>query len=112
MFMERIFTSIFICLCCQLPIQAQRYGVVIDELMADPTPQIGLPNSEWIELKNTTSSPINLSGWKIADTNGSSGGMPGFLLKPDSLVIVCSSNGMAALSVFGPTITVTNFPSL
>src|SRR5260221_13471858 len=35
-----------------------RHDVVIDELMADPTPQVVLPNNEWIELKNTTTSPI------------------------------------------------------
>ena len=26
-----------------------RYDVVIDEIMTDPSPQIGLPGNEWIE---------------------------------------------------------------
>jgi hypothetical protein len=89
-----------------------RYDVVIDELMTDPSPQIGLPNSEWIELKNTTAVPIDLLGWRIGDASGQSGPMPGFSLQPDSFVIVCSNSAVAALSVFGATIPVTGFPSL
>jgi hypothetical protein len=91
---------------------AQRYDVVIDELMADPTPQVGLPNNEWIELKNTTAFPVNLSGWKIAHAVSSSGSLPNFILKPDSLVIVCAGSAVAAMSVFGTAIPVTSFPSL
>jgi hypothetical protein len=89
-----------------------RYDVVIDELMADPTPQIGLPNNEWIELKNTTSSPINLQNWRIGDAGGQSGPMPNFTLQPDSFVIVCTGSAVAAMSAFGTTIPVTSFPSL
>jgi hypothetical protein len=91
---------------------AQRYDVVIDELMADPTPQVGLPNNEWIELKNTTTFPINLLGWKISDASSSSGSLPNFILKPDSLVILCTGSAVAAMSAFGTTISVTSFPSL
>ncbi len=89
-----------------------RYDVVIDEIMADPTPQIGLPNNEWVELKNTTTSPINLQNWRIGDATGQSGPMPNFILQPDSFVIICTGSAVAAMSAFGTTISVTSFPSL
>lgn len=89
-----------------------RYDVVIDEIMADPTPQIGLPNNEWLELKNTTTAPINLLNWRIGDATGQSGPMPSFVLQPDSFVIVCTGSAVAAMSAFGTTIAVTSFPSL
>jgi len=91
---------------------ANRYDIVIDELMADPTPQISLPNNEWIELRNTSSTAFNLLGWRIGDATGQSGTMPSFNLLPDSFVIVCTASAVASLSVYGPTISVTSFPSL
>lgn len=89
-----------------------RYDVVIDELMTDPTPQISLPNNEWIELKNTTTAPINLQNWRIGDAASLSGPMPNFILQPDSFVIICTGSAVAALSAFGTAISVTSFPSL
>lgn len=89
-----------------------RYDVVIDEIMADPSPQVGLPNNEWIELKNTTAAPINLQNWRIGDASGQSGPMPNFTLQPDSFVIVCTGSAVAAMSAFGTVISVTSFPSL
>ena len=80
--------------------------------MADPSPQVGLPNSEWVELKNTTAFPIDLRGWRVGDAGGQSGPMADFSLQPDSFVIVCSNSGVAAMSVFGMAISVTSFPSL
>lgn len=91
---------------------AARYDIVIAEMMADPTPQVGLPNNEWIELKNISAIAINLSGWRIGDASGQSGPMPSFVLQPDSVVIVCTGGAVAAMSVFGPSIPVTSFPSL
>ncbi len=89
-----------------------RYDVVIGEIMADQTPQVGLPNNEWLELKNTTTSPVNLQNWRIGDATGQSGPMPNFILQPDSFVIVCTGSAVAAMSAFGTTISVTSFPSL
>ena len=91
---------------------AGRYEVVIDEIMADPSPQVGLPNNEWIELKNTSLTAFNLQGWRIEDASGLSGPMPSFMLEPDSFVIVCAGSAAAALTAFGTTISVSSFPSL
>lgn len=96
-----------------LCLQAQnRYDVVIDEIMADPTPQVVLPNNEWLELRNTTGASINLQNWRIGDATGQSGPLPNFILQADSCVIICTASAVAALSAFGITISVTSFPSL
>ncbi len=89
-----------------------RYQVVITEIMADPSPTVGLPNNEWIELKNTGNTAINLAGWRLGDLTSTSGPMPNFVLEPDSYVIVCTGSAVAALSLFGAVISVTSFPSL
>lgn len=91
---------------------ALQYDVVIDELMADPTPIVSLPTNEWLELKNTSAFPINLLNWKLGKSTGESGPMPSFTLPAGGYVIVCTGSAVAAMSAYGPVISVTNFPSL
>jgi hypothetical protein len=43
----------------------QSFDLLITEIMADPTPTVGLPGAEFIELHNRTNFPVNVSGWKI-----------------------------------------------
>jgi len=80
--------------------------------MIDPSPQIVLPNSEWIELKNTSNQSINLQGWRIGDASGQSGAMPDFNLQPDSFIIVCGGSAAAVMSAYGATVSISSFPSL
>lgn len=94
------------------PYTARQYDILIEEIMANPAPPVALPNTEWIELKNTSTHAINLQGWKINTTTGSSGPMPNFTLQPDSFVIVCTGSAVAAMAAFGTIISVTNFPSI
>jgi hypothetical protein len=94
------------------PQTAGPYSVVIDEIMADPTPPTGLPNSEFIELKNVSAHAYNLAGWRIGDANGFATIGVNFILQPDSFVVISNSNGASSLSLFGTTIAVSNFPSL
>ncbi len=113
--MNKAFAVLYLILLFSCPAPAQvanRYDIVIDELMADPTPQIGLPNNEWIELRNTSSVTFNLLGWRIGDATGQSGPMPSYNLLPDSFVIICTGSAVAAMSIYGPAIAVTSFPSL
>ena len=98
--------------CCTNAQTANRFDIIICELMADPTPQVNLPNNEWIELKNTSSQTFNLSGWRVGDVASQSGSMPAYNLKPDSFVIICAASAATAMAAYGPTITVTGFPSL
>ena len=91
---------------------ANRFDIVISELLADPTPQVSLPNNEWIELRNTSANAFNLLGWRIGDATGQSGAMPAYTLLPDSFVIVCTASAATAMSAYGSVIVVTSFPSL
>ena len=69
--------------------------------MSDPTPQIGLPNNEWIEIRNTTTSAINLQNWRVGDAGGVSGALPNFLLQPDSSAIICGTTAAAGSRPLG-----------
>jgi hypothetical protein len=110
--MKQIFILLFVSFCATTLIAQNRFDIVIDELMADPSPVVGLPNLEYIEIKNTTTANINVAGWRIADATSVSSAMPSYILKPDSFLIVCTGSSVAALSAFGTTISVTSFPSL
>lgn len=89
-----------------------RYDIVIDEIMADPSPSVSLPNCEWIELRNISLNEINLQNWRIGKSSSTSGPMRSFVLKPDSSVIICSSGSVTEMNVYGSAISVTSFPSL
>lgn len=90
----------------------QRYDIVIHEIMANPSPPVGLPNANWVELRNTARFPINLQGYRLVRSTGSSGPMPAFVLQPDSMVLVATASQVPVLSAFGPTVSVTSFPTL
>ncbi len=92
--------------------QMERYAVVINEIMADPSPVIGLPNAEYIELRNNSSSIINLFKWRI--DNGSTTAIISInhQLAPDSMVILCSKSQAVFFNAPSKTLGLTSFPAL
>jgi hypothetical protein len=80
--------------------------------MADPSPVVGLPNSEYVEIKNISTTAFNLVGWKLSDATSTGTINTNFTLQPDSTIILCSTGNVSTFSAFGRTIGVTSFPSL
>jgi hypothetical protein len=87
--------------------------LIIQEIMADPSPVVGLPAYEWVEIKNTSREVIALQNWRFtAGSLLSSSFPPPYFLAPDSLLILCSTVAQSALSKYGKTMALSPFPSL
>ncbi len=87
------------------------YEIVINELFADPDPQIGLPEHEFIELHNTTHHDINLGDWKISDQT-TTVILPKVIIAPDSFLILCPADADSLYQLHGKTLPLSSWPSL
>lgn len=89
-----------------------RFSVVIDEIFPDPSPSVGLPAYEFIEVKNVSAHPISLRHWKISDGSATATIQADLTLAPDSFLIICPNAAVPYYESYGTTIGVSNFPSL
>lgn len=85
--------------------------VVITEIMPDPTPVIGLPEAEYIEIYNTKNVPINLKNWKL-EVNGSQKTIPQTTIPAHSYLILCDDDFVTAFEPYGQVSEIGSFPSL
>jgi hypothetical protein len=85
--------------------------LVITEIFADPNPQIGLPDAEYLEIFNRSKNPIDLFGWKLSDAS-STAIFPTQIILPNEYWIVTSSASVSRFTSFGKTIGLANFPTL
>lgn len=76
--------------------------VIISEIMADPDPPLGLPNYEYIELHNTTSVAVDLSGWTLT-TGSTPRPIAGGVIGPNGYIILCKSEAVPLFTPLGNT---------
>lgn len=93
-----------------LPGTATWKSVLINEFLPDPTPQIGIPAAEFVELYNAGQEPLDLAGWSLSDGN-SVGIFPTAIFLPGEYRIVTAA-ASAGLFPGNKVIGLTNFPSL
>lgn len=86
---------------------AAENDVVINEIMADPTPAVGLPEWEFVELFNTTELTIDLKDWTFLIGNTSKT-LPAVQIEPKGYLILCKTDAEQELQAYGPTC---GFPS-
>ncbi|MEJ0030128.1 MAG: lamin tail domain-containing protein [Bacteroidota bacterium] len=72
-----------------LPDVAEKYDVVINEFFPDPSPPVGLPEQEYVELYNRSSKTFDLQSWKIGDASNFVS-MPSVLIHPNEYVVITS----------------------
>jgi hypothetical protein len=89
---------------------AKPFDIVMNEIMADPDPVVGLPNFEYVELLNRSLFPINLAKWQLK-YGSSFKTLPSASINPGEYVILCAANAYQDLQSFGKTIVIPGLSS-
>ncbi len=85
--------------------------IVINEMMADPSPQVGLPNAEYVELRNNSAFPLNVFQWTFK-VGASTKVLPSYTIAPGDFVLLADVNDTASFGSPFKKIGITSFPGL
>ncbi|MDG1158632.1 MAG: lamin tail domain-containing protein [Flavobacteriales bacterium] len=90
---------------------AQAGDVVINEILADPSPALGLPEFEFVELFNASELFFDLSEWIFVNTTTEKV-LPSFPFPPGEHVILCDEAAVSEFQAFGNVIGIPSFTAL
>ncbi|MDX2136200.1 MAG: lamin tail domain-containing protein [Saprospiraceae bacterium] len=95
-----------------LPDVPALFDVIVTEFMADPGPNVGLPEFEWVELFNRSNKLLNLSSMTFRDETAAPVTLPNYLLAPGEYATLTTPDGAAALAGLAQNVLAFNLPSL
>jgi len=93
------------------PYLAKFGDVVINEIFADPTGSLALPQKEFIELWNTSNEYILTQGWKYLDQTSTYTFLTD-TIKPNQHIVLCAKADTTLFKPFGKTIGISPWPGL
>ncbi|RPD49800.1 hypothetical protein DNI29_03110 [Hymenobacter sediminis] len=98
------------------PVAPALNQLLITEILADETPSVGLPASEFVEIHNPSATALlDLAGVRL-QKQGSTGNPAvfpgGAVLLPGEYAVVCGSTRATQFAGYGKVFGLTNFPSL
>lgn len=92
-----------------IPEIAVNHDIVINEIMADPTPEVGLPVSEYVEIYNRSSKYIDLANYTLSDKRITSTSQ---IIEPNEYLILCECGDVSLFQSFGDVIGLTSWNAL
>lgn len=76
------------------------FDIQINEIMADPSPTVGLPDFEYLELFNRTDAPLNMLGWKLI-IGTTEKVFENVILEPGGFLIIADDEASGSFSGYG-----------
>lgn len=82
-------------------INISAFDIVINEIMADPSPVVQLADAEYLEIYNRTTASIPLKDWNL-EIGGSLKAFPDVILQSHSYLILCKEAHIPLFTEWGP----------
>ncbi|HCN82310.1 MAG TPA: hypothetical protein DIT07_01635 [Sphingobacteriaceae bacterium] len=90
----------------------ESYKVLITEIFADPSPQIGLPETEFVELFNYSDAVVHLKGMTYEDATGTKYTFKTGSIESGEYLIICPEKDTLNYRPYGNTLGISTWPSL
>lgn len=95
-----------------IPIKkAQQNDILISEIYANPKPNTGLPDAEYIELYNRSNNIISLNHFKIK-SGSTITNIENIQLYPDSFIAICDDSNLPLFTSYRNVSSVATLPTL